>query len=359
MKVNPDMVVLAREFRGWTQEELGRKLYVSQAKVAKLEGGLQSDVTSEFGGQISEALGFPIEFFQLQEDRLGFGSSAYYYRKKSDITAADRKRIHANVNLLRIHVKRLLSFVDIQATRPLPVMSLDDHNGSPSRVAQAVRALWRLPEGPIGNLTAIVESAGVVVIPCDFQTRAMDATSLRLAEMPPLVFMNDQLPGDRWRYTLAHELGHLLLHQVPSEQMEDEANEFAAELLMPEGDLRPQFVRLGELRLQDLCNLKPYWKVSIASLLVRANDLGFLGESKRRYLWSLMNRWHWRTVEPEPLDREQPRTMRRVLGHFRDRLKYSDEDLATFLLTHLDDLRMLHANWFQDASSAPRLRLVM
>lgn len=335
------MVILAREFRGLTQEELARKLCISQARVARIEGGLNTDVEPAIMESMTEELGFPAEFFTQEEDRIGFGSSAYFYRKKSELLAADRKRIHGVVNLLRIAVKRFNDFVEIDSTKPLPMFDLTEFDGNPSRIAQALRGLWKLPDGPIKNLTALLEAAGVIVTPCDFGTRAMDATSLRLAEMPPLIFVNQDIPGDRWRFTLAHELGHLIMHDVPHESMEDEADAFAAEFLTPEVEIRAQFGRYSRLRLQDFANLKPYWKVSMAFLLVRAHTLGFLDDNQRRYLWMTMSKLNMRRKEPNPIEREEPKTLRRILDYFFEKLNYGVPDFGKLLRLNPPELRSL------------------
>lgn len=357
MKVNPSMVVLAREYRGYTQEELARKIFVGQARIAKLEGGIQTDVPDVLFESLCEALGFPAEFFHQETDLIGFGSSAYFYRKKADLSAADRRRIHGVVNLLRINIRQMLSFVDLEPSRNLPRLDIEEYGGSAEKVAQAVRAFWTLPEGPIKHLTSLIESAGVIIVPCEFFTRSMDATSLRLAEMPPLIFINSQIPGDRWRFTLAHELAHLIMHDIPHEEMESEADRFAAELLMPEIEMKAQFTRLPNLRLQDLSNLKSYWKASMGALLKRAGDLGFLSDNQRRYLWSSMSKLGYRTQEPNPIPKEEPKTYQKVLRYFTNELQYSLEDFSRTLKITPQILEELHGASLE-VPSGPRLRIV-
>jgi len=131
-KLSAAMVVLAREYRGLTQEELGRKLGVTQAVIAKIEGGIKTEVPEILFDDLCDVLDFPAEFFQQEEDLIGFGSSAYYYRKKQDLTASDRKRIHGMVNLIRIQLKRLLSFVDISG----------NFQSSTSRNTVEIRQKW-------------------------------------------------------------------------------------------------------------------------------------------------------------------------------------------------------------------------
>lgn len=357
MKVNPSMIVLAREFRGYTQEKLAREIFIGQARIAKIESGVQSDLQQPLFQLLCEALGFPAEFFQQEEDLIGFGSSAYYYRKKADLTASDRRRIHGVINLLRINIKHMLGYVDLDPPRSLPRLDVEDYGGSSEKIAQAVRAMWNVPDGPIKNLTTLIESSGIIIVPCEFYTRSMDATSLRLAEMPPLIFINMQLPGDRWRFTLAHELGHIIMHDVPREDMENEADRFAAELLMPELEMRAQFSIIPNLRLQDLANLKTYWKASMGALLMRAGDFGLLSDNQRRYLWASMSKLGYRTCEPNPIPKEESKTYQKVLRFFTENLQYSEDELSKTLKINRQVLDELHGAFLTEAS-APRLRIV-
>lgn len=357
MKVNASMVVLAREFRGFTQEELARRLCLSQARVAKLEGGIQTEIQDAVMDMLCEELVFPADFFTQDEELIGFGSSAYFYRKKADLTASDRRRIHGVVNLLRINIKRMLTFIDLEPKRRLPRLEVEDYGGSAEHLAQAVRAMWTLPEGPIKNITSLIEGAGVIVVPCDFYTRSMDATSLRLAEMPPVIFINSQLPGDRWRFTLAHELAHLIMHDVPTEEMENEADRFAAEFLMPEIEMKSHFSRMSNIRLQDLANLKSYWKASMGAILKRAGDLGFLSDNQKRYLWGSMSKLGYRTKEPNPIEKEEPKTYQKILRYFTGTLSYSADEFSQLLKLTPQVLEELHGAVIS-SPSAPRLRIV-
>lgn len=358
IKVNPEMVTLAREFRGLTQEALGRAMGVTQAKIAKIEGGLQTDLSDAHAELLCSALDFPVSFFQQNEELLGWGSSAYYYRKKASITAVDRKRIQGQVNLARIHLKKFLQSVEIESTRNLPVLDLDDYSGSPIQAARAIRSFWGLPDGPIKNVTSLMESAGIVIVPMDFGTRSMDATSIRLNEMPPVVFINAAMPSDRWRWTLVHELAHLLMHQVPNETMEDQADAFAAEFLLPELELKPQFKRIGKIRLQDLANLKPFWKVSMQALLMRASNLGQIQRSEAQYLWMQISKLNYRTSEPHPLPKEDVKTYPAMVQFFEKELHYTHDEMATLLNVNPPLVESLHGvagAW----NSAPRpMRLV-
>jgi Zn-dependent peptidase ImmA (M78 family)/transcriptional regulator with XRE-family HTH domain len=358
VKVNPEMVTLAREFRGLTQEQLGRAIGVTQAKIAKIEGGLQPELGDGHAEFLCSALDFPISFFQQNEELLGWGSSAYYYRKKASITALDRKRIQGQVNLTRIHVKKFLRSVEIESVRDLPILDLEDYSGSPIQAARAMRSFWGLSDGPIKNVTTLMEGAGIVIVPLEFGTDSMDATSIRLNELPPMVFINATMPSDRWRWTLVHELAHLLMHQVPNESMEDQADSFAAEFLLPEIELKPQFNRIGKIRLQDLANLKPFWKVSMQALLMRATSLDQIQSSQAKYLWMQIGKLNYRKNEPNPLPKEGVKTYPAMVSFFKNELNYTREEIATLLNINPQLVESLHGASGAWGSSPRPLRLV-
>jgi Zn-dependent peptidase ImmA (M78 family)/DNA-binding XRE family transcriptional regulator len=353
MKINGEMVTLAREFRELTQQALAAKVGVGQSTIAKIESGQKVEVDDAVAARFTAILGFPIGFFTQSEELLSFGSSAYFYRKRATLTAADRKRIHSIVNLLRIGLRKMLRHVDVDPRRALPQFEIDDYGNSATRVAQALRAFWSMPDGPVKNLTELVEGAGVIVFRCSFQARKFDGTSLRLADMPPMIFLNAELPGDRWRFTLAHELGHLVMHTVPHEAMEDQADEFAAELLTPEASIKPQLLQVRRWTARDIAQLKLYWRVSLHMLVKRASDLQVIDRDQARAAYIALA--PMRQEEPIPIAREQPASLQKIVRAITHELDFQVDGLAS----------MLH--WFSDLTekllpvsevSPRRLRLV-
>lgn len=358
MKINPEMIVLARKMRGITQLELSRRIGQGQARVSKLEGGIQTDVSESIVNLICNALDIPVDFLTQNEELLSVGSSAVYYRKKTALTALDRDKINATVNLHRIHLRKLLESVEIDSTKPLPKFDIEDYGGSPQKAAQALRAFWTLPDGPIKNVTASIESAGIIIVPCEFGTKAMDSTAIRNADMPPMIFIRHNMPADRWRFTLAHELAHLVMHDVPHENMENEADCFASEFLMPEIELSAQFMALSTIRLADLMALKPYWKVSIQALLYRAGELGFLTSMQKTRLWQKISSLGYRTNEPHPLPMEEPKTFNKIANYFTQNLNYSIDDLQKLFRINHSDLKFLYGASFGLETHRTLLRIV-
>src|ERR1700730_4716883 len=105
------MLVLARESRGLTQQELADLISVTQGYVAKIEGG-SLNVSDDHLEKISAKLKYPAEFFFQTDDVRGVGSACNYHRKRQSLTGRDWHKITAKLNLLRIHSSTLLRGVD-------------------------------------------------------------------------------------------------------------------------------------------------------------------------------------------------------------------------------------------------------
>jgi Zn-dependent peptidase ImmA (M78 family) len=202
---------------------------------------------------------------------------------------------------------------------------------------------------------ANIEGVGGIVVRVDFDTRLIDAVSRWLPGMPPLFVVNRVMPSDRERYTLAHELGHLVLHTTPHPEMEAEANRFASEFLMPAEDIRHS---LHELTLPKAAALKMYWKVSMASLIRRAFDLGVINERRYRTLNISLSKAGYKTHEPEETapERESTELMENLIAFHMRELSFALEELGTYLHANVDDLLTMYEidAPFHSGSGSPR-----
>jgi Zn-dependent peptidase ImmA (M78 family)/DNA-binding XRE family transcriptional regulator len=331
---NPEMLVVARESRGLTQKELADRLSISQANVSKFESGILS-VSDELLEQIATALGYPKAFFRQYDQVYGYGSSCLYHRKRQSLPAHQLRRIIAELNVLRMQVSRLLRGVEVETESRFYRMDLGDYENCPELIAQLVRKSWNLPSGPVQNLTRTIESCGGIVVRWSFGTNKIDAVSQWVPNMPPLFFVNSEVPGDRLRYTLAHEVGHLIMHHVPTPNLENEADRFAAEFMMPSADIASQ---LSPLPLQKLAHLKPYWMVSMAALARRAFDLGRITQRHYRTLFTQMSKMGIRKHEPVPIPPEEPTVLADIIDIHRKQHGYTNSELIRLVNSFDEDL---------------------
>ena len=141
-----------------------------------------------------------------------------------------------------MHVAKMLLSFNQGSNSLIPEIDPDEYQGAKKGrlnvedVARTIREAWMLPSGPIPNMVQIIEDNGGIVVPCDFGTDLLDAMSQRIDGLPVLFFVNIHVPADRVRHTLAHELGHMVLHTTnlkDDEEMEREADDFAGSFLLP------------------------------------------------------------------------------------------------------------------------------
>ncbi|MEW5928607.1 MAG: XRE family transcriptional regulator [Gemmatimonadota bacterium] len=293
------MFILAREAQALTQGQLAKAAGTTQGRISKVETGTL-DPTPELLEEAARVLRVPVAFFYKKKDLRGIPES--YHRKRASLGVTVLRRINAEVNMRIWQVEDLLRAADLETKHELPALDLEDYGGSPEAVARAIRSFWQMPPGPVRNLARAIENAGAVLIPMQFGVREIDGISMRPRGLPPLIFYNAASPGDRLRFTLAHELGHLVMHthQPPYPKMEEEANIFAAELLMPERDIKPQLA--AGVSRQTLAALKPIWRVAMGALLYRAYQLKVVEYNRYTRLWQEFGRLGYRTREPAELD---------------------------------------------------------
>jgi Zn-dependent peptidase ImmA (M78 family)/DNA-binding XRE family transcriptional regulator len=323
---NREMLTLARESRDLTQTSLAERLGISQAEVSKYETGIKVP-SEEMTAKIASRLEYTEEFFCLNESIRSFGSGCVYHRKRKAATESKLQNLLALINVKRIQVKQLMKSVNSRTRSGFEPLDIDEHK-NPAEVAKKLRALWHLPPGPVQNLIRAVEDAGGIVIRCNFGTDKVDALSQSLPGSPPIFLINEAIPMDRLRFTLAHEIGHIVMHSFPCDEMEKQADQFASEFLMPEAQIRPH---LSFVTLQKFAAMKPYWRVSMNSLLYRAAELGTIDSRRKSYLWMLMGQAGYRKNEPVTIPAEYPMALSELLNVHSMSLGYQTKDIDRLL----------------------------
>lgn len=333
--VNPNMIVLAREARGMTQQELGEKIRLHKANVSRLENG-DTSVNEETLAALSDVLGYPPQFFFQPGNIIPVNLS---YRKRQIVPVKLINPIEAQINIIRRHVQ----FITRAMEKPLPQLPLFsvDEKQTPARIASLVRKKWDIETPVITNLIKTVEQQGIIINSFDFGTERVDSRSMLTDDGYPMIFLNSSLLGDRQRFSLAFELGHLIMHtftNVPHDRdINHEANLFAAELLMPGKEIVKDFQK--SLTLPLLGELKRKWKVSMIALLYRADDLNILTANQKRYLLQQFNQQKIRRREPLELDipKEKPQLIRHLLAQYMGKTKLGITQLCDLLAIHASD----------------------
>lgn len=314
--INGNRIRQAREIKGFTQADLAVKVGVSQATIAHLESDskqLMFDLSESVVEAIAFQTGFPLRFF-YQDNAPEFPLGSLLYRnRRSTIKREDKYRFHQLGRL----VYEIAEKMGRQVT--MPDFRIPKIIGEPPAIAARVtRAKLGLsPDTPIKNLLNQLEKNGIFILMLPYEIAEQDAYSVWADTEPrrPVIMLCGVKPGDRQRFSLAHELGHLVMHHSFPEglkKVEEEANAFASELLMPEEAMRREI--LPPVTLTSLAELKPKWGVSIAALIECAYKLNIITDRQAKYLRKQKRDLGWDKEEPSNLyiKPEKPRALKRM-----------------------------------------------
>jgi Zn-dependent peptidase ImmA (M78 family)/DNA-binding XRE family transcriptional regulator len=351
MTANGAMLRIARQRKGFHQTEAASRLGIDQSLLSRIENGF-GEPREEVLVRAETVYDLPRTFFFLTDPIYGAPVSIHpMWRRKADVAIRELDAIVAELNIRIMHLRRLLEGAEYAHANNLPRLDVDDY-GDAEQIAALVRSHWKLPRGPIKDLTLLVERAGVLVAHSALGGASVSGVTFATPGVPPLIVLNSDQPADRLRFTLAHELGHLIMHRFPSPNMEQEANEFASALLMPTPDIKPFFIG-RRIDLAFLASLKPEWKVAMQALLMRASSLELISKNQAQYLWKQINARRLRLREPPELDfpPEKPTVIETMLRVHLDALGYSASELAKLL-----HVRERHLREFYALAEEPRPR---
>ncbi|HTE24944.1 helix-turn-helix domain-containing protein [Flavitalea sp.] len=330
--LNTEILALARESRGYNQNQLSDLLRVEQGTVSKIENG-RLGITDELLVKIATILNYPVDLFYDVERVIKVEG---HYRKKISLPAKELKEYKSKMTFAERHINKLSDAVELPDVK-IPSWDVES-DGDIIQAANFLREYWKIPRGRIEDLAKVTEDNGIIIAPLDLGD--MDALSTYSSRYNlPILYVNKKRSADRIRFNNAHELCHYVCHfgkKISSERdIEKEANIFASELLLPTTEVLPQLVNLN---LEKLSDLKRYWKVSMQAILYKAKFLNAVSENQYYYLVKQMSSLGYRKNEPIMIQPDNPNLLREILQTYIEDMSYSKTDLAKILYLNESDL---------------------
>lgn len=290
--------------------KLGGKVSAREISRCELDGSV---LDGEKMSLLANALDVPLAYL------LDYGEFSVYqknFRKKSSFgkRAEARVDIDATVALQKyVDVESMLGIASGDWNKPDMDLCLGLNSPQDAEeVAVELRRHWRLGSDPIRSMSAAIEREGVKLIALHLPDN-IDGVSAR-ARPPDVeaIIINADKPGERQRFTIAHELGHqfLCIGDCVDEKL---CNWFAGAFLMPK-DMA--LYEIGERRARidfpELFALKDLFGMSAQAIAYRCRDLGIISQSVFRSLMKQVNARGWRKSEPNPLPPESPERFKRL-----------------------------------------------
>ncbi|WP_110601531.1 XRE family transcriptional regulator [Salinicola lusitanus] len=324
-RIIPERLMKARKALRLSQTDLAALIGVTRQSVSAYEQGVKypDGQTAVF---LAEALKQPISYFTGEMPSPIGPFSVKTFRA---FGAATRRRndqcevLAEWVSIIVGFYSEYINFPEFEHPQVQP--DLDEGRYSSSaieKIASEVRKAWGLGNGPVGDLIKLVEAKGVIVSHLPIKNERVNAFSFWSGPRPFIFMASDSTTAVRTRFDIAHELGHLILHQGVSEEdlenkatlkrIEAEANRFAGAFLLPDS---AYINEVFTSRLGGFVELKKRWGVSIAAQVSRCADLEILSEDQVLNLRKQISARKWRTHEPldDEIPNERPRMLQKAV----------------------------------------------
>ena len=302
---NGEQLKKARIYRGYTVAELAEKVGCQRQTLSMYEISKSQPADSEVVKKISNTLNFPIKFFYENVDFKPFGT--VYFRSLLTTNKKYRTEQIVKIGIIDQVYTLLQDYIEFPEFEPLSI-SDDD---SPEKAALKLREKWDLKQEPIQNIVSLVEQHGILVTSFSTGTNDVDAFS-KFVETDDsktyiIAYSKNKTSAARIHFDVAHELGHICLHEWSDDietlskeefkERENQANEFASAFLLP-SDAFKRDAESGPQTISYYKQLKKKWRVSIAAMIRRAMKLGVMSAEQYQMLIKTMQRRGIRKEEP-------------------------------------------------------------
>ena len=299
----------ARKAGNFSLRKLADEIGVSAMAISKYERD-QDVPSSGVLLRLSQALKVKVDFF-FRPNAVSVQLQAY--RKHAALGVKEQESIQMRI---QEWVERYLEveslFPEEQYAGTLPsrkVSSLDEIEN----IALELRDSWSLGYDPIENLVQLLEDRGIKVgIISGFEH--FDACTFKVDD-DPVIVTKAELSGDRQRFNLGHELGHLILDVQGELKPEQAANRFVGAFLVPAKTARFELgAQRTDLNVNELYMLKKKYGLSMQAWIYRAKDLGVITDNTAVRLFQQFRENEWRRQEPgDPYPSETPMRMERLI----------------------------------------------
>ncbi|MCR9053850.1 MAG: helix-turn-helix domain-containing protein [Phaeodactylibacter xiamenensis] len=306
----PKRLKAARLQAGATQAILAAAIGVSKQAVSQFEHGRKSPESNTLI-RIAQFLGKPVGYFMRP---LSIQLEQVDFRKRASLKGKALEAVKAKV---LDHLEPYLELEEILGigigfTNPIADIQITQIENAEEAACRLMEA-WKLGNNPIPNIVEMLEEHNIKVVMVDAD-RQFDGLSTMVNGRIPVIVVNRNWDTLRVRFTVLHELGHLVL-QFPKEAghqfCEKACNRFAGAMLLP-AEVFQEEIGLNRKRvaLSELIPIKEYYGLSLAAMIYRGSELGIFTRGVANRFWKMRNQ------NPE-LKKENPAQFGHYLGQER------------------------------------------
>ena len=310
MQFQPSRLQEACRDRRMRITDLADTTGLSRVTLSNLANGKIQNPQRETIIKLSWALKRPEKYFYSPIERNYVDTTVISYRSFSSRASLDNAVVEARLLIVKDVVQYLFSYIN-ERNVDIPAELLKDHGTNlkdPDYIesmAMRLRNHWGLGRSIISNMTVLLENHGIICSRIDLPGKIESANSCSHFSNSDgdsaFVVTSSKATYFRQRFTLAHEVGHIVLQK----EIEEQANSFASAFLMPHNAFCES---VSKRTFSELESLKRYWGVSMAACARRLRDLYLISDNQYQSMNIELSRRGWRKEEPldNRVDSEQP-----------------------------------------------------
>jgi Zn-dependent peptidase ImmA (M78 family)/DNA-binding XRE family transcriptional regulator len=288
-------IKMARVSAQMSMRDLAEKVGVSHTAISKYERNIDRPRPAILL-KLARALNVDTAYF-LRDTPFDLQCTAY--RKQKKLSQKQQKSIEAKITNI---LEKQLDFESALPNHYATVFKLQTYEVASfediEQAAEALREYFEIGYASIENLTETIEQNGIRVVAMD-APQGFDGFSCWINGDIPVIVSQTNIPGDRQRFNLAHELGHLLLNTTNGLDEEKAAHRFAGALLLPRKTALREFgPKRSYLSMKELYILKHKYGISMQAIAKRAFDLEIITDKAYKRLYIQFSKNGWRKKEP-------------------------------------------------------------
>jgi Zn-dependent peptidase ImmA (M78 family)/DNA-binding XRE family transcriptional regulator len=279
----------ARKLKGFSQQEIADELEISKQMVSKYESGISMPTSSKLL-KLSKLFGLKIDYFfspfKVEMEEVNFRKKSNFSMKKQD-SLKEKIKIKLE-NYIWLEDTLSIDYTFKNIIKDNKIESIKDVEDAVLKL----RKEWNIGIDPIHNIIQLLEDKEIKVIELFNADDKFDGLATYVNNKYPVIVVNGNFPVERKRFTLLHELGHLLLNLQNCEENDEEkfCNKFSSEFLLPKDIVIKEFGgKRNHITLPELISTQQKYGISIPAIIYRLVDAKILSKERQKQFYIKMN----------------------------------------------------------------------
>lgn len=278
-----------RKLRSLSQQKLADEIGVSKQMISKYENSI-SIPSSKVLIELAKALQLNVDYF-FTPPTVELGT--INFRKKSKLTTKRLEAIKEEVKLKLSNYLEIENILNIDNEFDISIQKRK-LNAKPDieRIVKEIREEWQIGFDPVHNITQLLEDQEIKIIEIAEADNLFDGMATIIDEKYAVIVINENFPIERKRFTLLHELGHLILDIPDCDLKEEEkyCNLFAAEFLFPLSNVFKEFGKnRRSVAIQELIEAQKKYGISIQAIMYRLLNADIISKNQLSNFYRQIN----------------------------------------------------------------------